>query len=97
MIITMGSVLTTQQKRSRPATVVVEELAGFPDVWDICLRLARLPHVLLFDSAGLYPGLGRYSFITADPFDWLCARGRSVVMAGINSSARQADPFTILS
>jgi para-aminobenzoate synthetase component 1 len=80
-----------------PATVVVEELAGAPDAWELCLRLARLPHVLLFDSAGRYPDLGRFSFITADPFDWLVARGRWVVTAGINPAACQADPFAILS
>jgi para-aminobenzoate synthetase component 1 len=31
--------------------------------------LSRLPHVLFLDSARRDPALGRYSFLTADPFD----------------------------
>jgi para-aminobenzoate synthetase component 1 len=33
-----------------------------------------LPHLLFLDSADSHPVLGRYSFVTADPFDWLSAR-----------------------
>jgi para-aminobenzoate synthetase component 1 len=33
-------------------------------------RLARLPHCLFFDSARRDAKLGRYSFLTADPFDY---------------------------
>ncbi|MEX0679649.1 MAG: anthranilate synthase component I family protein [Pirellulales bacterium] len=33
-------------------------------------RLARLPHCLFLDSARRDPVLGRYSFLTADPFDY---------------------------
>jgi para-aminobenzoate synthetase component I len=36
-------------------------------------RLATLPHVLLLDSAMRHPILGRYSFVAADPVDWLTA------------------------
>ena len=34
-------------------------------------RLASLPHVLFFDSAVTDSRLGRYSFVAADPFDWI--------------------------
>lgn len=34
-------------------------------------RLAALPHVLFLDSAMQHQTLGRYSFIAADPFDFL--------------------------
>ncbi len=34
-------------------------------------RLAGQPHVLFLDSARRHPSLGRYSFLTADPFDYL--------------------------
>jgi para-aminobenzoate synthetase component 1 len=34
-------------------------------------RLSALPHIAFFDSAALDPRLGRYSFVAADPFDWL--------------------------
>lgn len=33
-------------------------------------RLSRLPHCLFLDSARRDPVLGRYSFLTADPFDF---------------------------
>jgi para-aminobenzoate synthetase component 1 len=35
------------------------------------VRLARRPHVLFLDSARRDPVLGRYSFLTADPFEYL--------------------------
>jgi para-aminobenzoate synthetase component 1 len=34
-------------------------------------RLSCAPHVAFFDSAARDPRLGRYSFVTADPFDWI--------------------------
>ncbi len=45
------------------------------------LRLARLPHCLFLDSAMTHPTLGRYSFVAADPFDFLCipADGRDAL------------------
>ncbi len=35
------------------------------------VRLARWPHCVFFDSARRDPALGRYSFLAADPFDYL--------------------------
>lgn len=42
-----------------------------PEPTDVFLRLADLPHCLFLDSALRDPVLGRYSFVTADPFDYL--------------------------
>ncbi|MGE0607377.1 MAG: anthranilate synthase component I family protein [Pirellulales bacterium] len=50
---------------------LVEELLPPPDPDQSFLRLADLPHVLFLDSARRNPVLGRYSFVTADPFDWM--------------------------
>jgi para-aminobenzoate synthetase component 1 len=36
-------------------------------------QLGGLPHVVFFDSAMRHPQLGRYSFIAADPVEWLTA------------------------
>jgi para-aminobenzoate synthetase component 1 len=33
--------------------------------------LSHLPHVIFFDSAMRHPRLGRYSFVAADPIEWL--------------------------
>jgi para-aminobenzoate synthetase component 1 len=49
---------------------LVAELDLLPDAADCFLRLRGLPHCLWFDSARKHPTLGRYSFLTADPFDY---------------------------
>ncbi len=54
---------------------LVEELAGGLTPWDAFCRLAHLPNVLFLDSADPHPSLGRYSFVAADPFDRVYARG----------------------
>jgi para-aminobenzoate synthetase component 1 len=50
---------------------LVEELIPAPDAEEMLLRLCGLPHCLFLDSALRDPVLGRYSFLTADPFDFL--------------------------
>ena len=52
---------------------LVLELHPVPDVESALLRLASLPHCLLLDSALRDSHVGRYSFVTADPFEWLTA------------------------
>lgn len=49
---------------------LVEELWPAPEPEDLLLRLCHLPHCLFLDSALPDPQVGRYSFITADPFDY---------------------------
>jgi para-aminobenzoate synthetase component 1 len=50
---------------------LVEELSPAPDPEDVFLRLAHLPGVLFLDSALKHPRFGRYSFVAADPFEFL--------------------------
>ncbi|MEN6367558.1 MAG: aminodeoxychorismate synthase component I [Thermoguttaceae bacterium] len=54
-----------------------------PDLDRAFLRLARFPHCVFFDSARPDPQLGRYSFLAADPFDFLewPADGRDALAA----------------
>jgi para-aminobenzoate synthetase component 1 len=54
-----------------PALPYVEPLPNALSAVDAFLRLALLPHVLFLDSAAHDERLGRYSFIAADPFEWL--------------------------
>jgi para-aminobenzoate synthetase component 1 len=84
----------TGRKTAAEALCAVEELSSFPEPEEAFKRLARLPHVLFLDSALSHPTLGRYSFLTADPFDWIVARGRQVRVAG--ETYHGADPFVIL-
>jgi para-aminobenzoate synthetase component 1 len=67
---------------SGPGATLVEELTPAPDPWDVLVRLAGLRHTLFLDSALPHATLGRYSFLTGDPFDWLSSRGRCVTGSG---------------
>ena len=51
-----------------PRNPLVEALVPPPDPASCCERLAGLPHRLFLDSALRDPRLGRYSYVTADPF-----------------------------
>jgi para-aminobenzoate synthetase component 1 len=50
---------------------LVEPLDASLEPVDVFRRLAGLPHVVFFDSAMRHPELGRYSFVAADPVEWL--------------------------
>jgi para-aminobenzoate synthetase component 1 len=50
---------------------LVEPLDPRLDALEVFQRLAGLPHVVFFDSAMRHPNLGRYSFVAADPVEWL--------------------------
>jgi para-aminobenzoate synthetase component 1 len=50
---------------------IVEELRPAPDPVDVFRRLCRLPHCAFFDSAMRHPVVGRYSFVCADPWEYL--------------------------
>ena len=54
-----------------PELPLAAELHPVPDVEAALLRLASLPNSLLLDSVLRDPRLGRYSFLTADPFIFL--------------------------
>jgi para-aminobenzoate synthetase component 1 len=69
---------------TEPAQPLVEELPPTLDPWDAAQRLAGCDHLLYFDSAASDPHLGRYSFITADPFERLSSRQSRI------------DPFAVL-
>lgn len=49
----------------------VEELHPAPEAEHVFQRLASLAHCVYFDSARRDGTLGRYSFVTADPFDYI--------------------------
>jgi para-aminobenzoate synthetase component 1 len=53
-----------------------------------------LPHLLLLESAFSHPTLGRYSFVTAEPFEWLRMRDRRGAEEG--GALPQTDPFAVL-
>jgi hypothetical protein len=87
----MGTIVRQPAPIADSHAVVVEELTPKLDAVGVWLRVAHLPHVLFLDSAGPYRELGRYSFVTADPFEWLWSRGRAVYSGARVLSC--ADPF----
>jgi para-aminobenzoate synthetase component 1 len=78
------------------ALPLVEELGPAPAAFEAFYRLAVLPHVVFFDSALAHPRLGRYSFVAADPFLWISARGTCVRVRGEAQARQPADPFAVL-
>src|SRR5262249_6707029 len=66
------------------------------DAWEAFQCLADLPHPLFLDSALVHANLGRYSFLTADPFEWLWSRGRQVYLSGRPRPPESAEPFAVL-
>ncbi len=70
---------------------LVEELTPAPDPWRVFERAWSLPHAVFLDSSAADPLLGRHSFITADPFEWLCRRG--TFLNGASDSQKQSNPF----
>ena len=82
-----------------PAEPLVEELPARADAWDACRRLAGLPHLLFLDSANRTPPLGRYSYVTADPFAVLRSSGADVTWEAAGGPAARlptGDPFAAL-
>ncbi|MBY0528370.1 MAG: aminodeoxychorismate synthase component I [Gemmataceae bacterium] len=77
-------------------TPLVEELTPAPDPWDVFRRIAHLPNALFLDSALAHADLGRYSYVTAAPFDWLSARGRQIALRSCPFSFPPTDPFEML-
>jgi para-aminobenzoate synthetase component 1 len=78
-----------------PAVPVVEEVEPLLEPADALGRLAGLPYPLLLDSALGHPGLGRYSFVTADPFAHIRSRGPRTLVGG-KPVRESTDPFRVL-
>ncbi len=68
---------------------LVQRLEPALEPVDVFRRLASLPHVVFFDSAMRRPQLGRYSFVAADPVEWLQAPADGT--AGLTWLAKRVD------
>ncbi len=54
-----------------PGGPLAVELVPAPDPWAVARKLAHLPHLLFLDSAEQHAERGRYSYISADPAEWI--------------------------
>jgi para-aminobenzoate synthetase component 1 len=96
------------EKNARPATLIsprgsaapvlplVVELTPAPAAWDVFQRCAGLNAPLFLDSALYHASLGRYSFVTADPFESVWSRGRRVSVSAEGRAREPGDPFAAL-
>jgi para-aminobenzoate synthetase component 1 len=76
------------------------EIAWPEDIPSLLRRFSQAPHMLFFDSARVDSHLGRYSFLTADPFEFIRSRGGQVIWSGVDGQPqvyRNTDPLAVLS
>jgi para-aminobenzoate synthetase component 1 len=90
----MSALLPHLDVTCEPAVPLVEVLSPAPDPWDVARRLSGRPHLLFLDSAAADSPWSRYSFVTADPFGWVEARGREVCSRP--ATPHGPDPFPLL-
>jgi para-aminobenzoate synthetase component 1 len=79
-----------------PPAPLIEELSPALAPFAAFRHFAHLPYALFLDSALSHPQLGRYSYVTADPFDRLRSRGRRSVLASCPFPFKRVNPFTML-
>jgi para-aminobenzoate synthetase component 1 len=79
-----------------PSTPIVEELVPTPNAWQVFQRLTSLPQAIFLDSALADSQLGRYSFVTADPFEWLRSQSRGSVTESNQRATQSSNPFDLL-
>ncbi len=62
-----------------------------------CAAFLGLPYLALLDSPLLSPGLGRFSYLTADPFLILRSKGGTIdLISGDSAERLEGDPFAVL-
>ena len=76
---------------------IIRELTPAPGSVDAFRCLSGLPHCLFLDSAMRHPTRGRYSFVAADPFDFITAPADGTdalprLRAALNGLATPAHP-----
>ncbi len=59
---------------------------------EVFCRLAKLPHVVFFDSASSEGKLNRFSFIAADPFQWITKPADASDALAVSRSALEQYP-----
>jgi para-aminobenzoate synthetase component 1 len=75
---------------------LVHDLVPAPSAWEVFRRLADLAHPVFLDSAMVHPHLGRYSFVSADPFEWIWSRARHSHLSSRKTPLENSDPWTVL-
>ena len=86
----------TQQNLSAISEPLVHELTPAPDVETAFRALAGRPHCVLLDSALRHAELGRYSFLMADPLDYLeFGRGVADPLSVVEQRHRQYAAKTV--
>ena len=75
----------------------IEALEPYLDAVGVTSCFADIDHCVLLDSALVRPGLGRYSYVTADPFLVVRSKGRKVEVVEQGTVTHVDDnPFAVL-
>jgi para-aminobenzoate synthetase component 1 len=74
-----------------------QELSPAPEPEEAFEILSGLPHLLFLDSALRHPQVGKYSYLTGDPFEWIWSRGPHTHVSNEPAPPTEADPFAVLS
>lgn len=75
----------------------IEELEPYLDPIGVTSSFQDVDYPVLLDSALVRPGLGQYSYVTADPFLVVRSKGRRVeVMEGGGVALQQDNPFSVI-
>lgn len=69
-----------------------EHVPGGLTAVEVFRRLSDLPHVVFFDSASGDEQLGRYSFVAADPFQWISHSATDDDPLAVSQAARKQYP-----
>ena len=80
-----------------PAAPLVEEIVPAPAPLDACACFAGLPFLTFLDSALVHDALGRYSFLAADP--WTAVRAKGLLTQELRDGAWtrvKGDPLTLV-
>ncbi|MDA1179008.1 MAG: anthranilate synthase component I family protein [Planctomycetota bacterium] len=73
---------------------MVEELSPAPEPDEVFRSLRHLPGCIFLDSARRVPQLGGYSFVAADPCDWIVSPPQDPV-AGLDRLSRRLQAFHV--
>ena len=86
-----------QTRHAVPTESLIGELEGPIDPIEVTSGFLDADYPALLDSALVRPGLGRYSYVTADPFLVVRSKGRRVeVVERGGVTVSQDDPFSVV-
>lgn len=92
----MSSSSAARNTASSPVQVIVEEITSPPPPFEAFKRIAHLPRAIFLDSVHPHKRYGRYSFITAEPFEFIIGREDKFFVVTRHGKKRLDDIFAYI-